>query len=505
MEKILEKDSVKCAVIVGAGIAGLKTASELYASGVKNCMLLEARPRVGGRLFTVKSEVFPERAYDLGGSWHHHTLENGLFLEELSLPKSERADFVFDIGSVIYMEHDGTLMNCEKVGLDALLNQLMQYIESELFGQEAEDVTFFEIFLRYIYEKHTSLSDRQIEILAMAAQNLEFWHGVDWKMLSGRWSEMDQNRRDAMVLNYDKIVGRIQRSFPEDWIKLNTEVRQIKRVGDEVHVTTNDGAVYRTEFCVVTIPRTVLALSLQEEKRMGRIEFIPPLNESISSKINKMHFGFLGKLILEFDKCTWENRCSNIFKAGIQKVHIDKEVRAARDFESFAKKIDSMTQDFKHYSDYPVAIVNMMAIAGIPSLIIFTKPPSTEYIENSCKAEIAKTFKPLIDIVIKAIGSPFDCIIDLESKITNNSDLKNPILKNVITTSWAKDPYSLGGYSACHAGDDPKGLVESINKGQDSRIRFAGEHTVFKSLGCSYGAWESGIREAQYILKQQRQ
>jgi polyamine oxidase len=63
---------VERVVVVGAGIAGLTVANALAHGGVE-CVVMEARDRIGGRLHTVDLAGWP---VDLGGSWIHTPLGN---------------------------------------------------------------------------------------------------------------------------------------------------------------------------------------------------------------------------------------------------------------------------------------------------------------------------------------------------------------------------------------------------------------------------------------------
>jgi len=58
---------VERVLVIGAGIAGLTVANALTHAGVQ-CVVLEARDRIGGRLHTVDLAGSP---VDLGGSWIH--------------------------------------------------------------------------------------------------------------------------------------------------------------------------------------------------------------------------------------------------------------------------------------------------------------------------------------------------------------------------------------------------------------------------------------------------
>jgi len=60
-------------IIIGAGAAGLAAAQDLSQHGMKDLLVIEARDRIGGRVWTVSPWG---AATDLGASWIHHTHNN---------------------------------------------------------------------------------------------------------------------------------------------------------------------------------------------------------------------------------------------------------------------------------------------------------------------------------------------------------------------------------------------------------------------------------------------
>ena len=75
---------VERVVVVGAGIAGLTVANAL-THGEVECVVLEARDRIGGRLHTVDLAGSP---VDLGGSWIHTPVGNPMraFADQVGVP-----------------------------------------------------------------------------------------------------------------------------------------------------------------------------------------------------------------------------------------------------------------------------------------------------------------------------------------------------------------------------------------------------------------------------------
>ena len=75
-------------LIIGGGLAGLTTAYELKKEGV-SARIIEARSRLGGRIYTVRSDGEPP--IEMGATWlgkkHHHLLD---LLDELGIDIDEQ-------------------------------------------------------------------------------------------------------------------------------------------------------------------------------------------------------------------------------------------------------------------------------------------------------------------------------------------------------------------------------------------------------------------------------
>src|SRR5262252_1844111 len=77
-------EPVERVVVIGAGIAGLTVANALRHGGV-DCVVVEARDRIGGRLHTVD---LAGSLVDMGGSWIHTPIGNPMraFAQQVGVP-----------------------------------------------------------------------------------------------------------------------------------------------------------------------------------------------------------------------------------------------------------------------------------------------------------------------------------------------------------------------------------------------------------------------------------
>jgi monoamine oxidase len=93
-------------VVVGAGLAGLQAARTLQSSGLK-CIVLEARDRIGGRTYSVRSESGLIKS-ELGAAWINDTNQSRMWAlaQELGL----RTIVQNTKGDVVVQDFDGTLV-----------------------------------------------------------------------------------------------------------------------------------------------------------------------------------------------------------------------------------------------------------------------------------------------------------------------------------------------------------------------------------------------------------
>lgn len=493
-------------IIIGAGIAGLKAASTLYANGIKNCLVIEARDRIGGRLLTVKG--YKGDKYDLGAGWHHDTLMNPLFLEEAeAMKKDSKKRFVFEDSQFIYIDDQrGRIDHDPDMSLEFVDAEIDKFTGLEFYQSlDVKDCSFYHIILKYLLQRRDFLTDDQIKFSAQIARYLELWHGASWDKLSAKDTYFDHQGRNALVTNFDSVVNRIGDTFPKDWIRLNTEVKAIERDGKNVLIKLSSGEEYICQYTIVTIPQSVLQLSLQlpdESNTKGRIDFKPPLNPQIQEAFKKIHFGGLGKVVFEFDKCTWSNESSRIFTLAHSQENFVEDVRKAETWEGLIDNLKTpSSQLFENCWDFPLLFINLAKSIGRPTLIMLMQSPLSNYIESigNDKQKVYEFFQPVLDKVMTTLQS--NKVINGLSANPTEAETNSPILKNLLVTNWNNDPYSRGAYSACFAGDDALEMIIAMSNGQDSRIRFAGEHTIMDGAGAVHGSWESGRREGEYILE----
>jgi monoamine oxidase len=284
-------------VIIGGGAAGVAAARRLADARI-DCLLVEARSRLGGRAWTINSE-FP---IDLGCGWLHSADRN---------PWREIAELQ---GRSIDKTPPPWMRRSAPIGFplseqDAFLQAHREFYERlDSLSEDKPDVaaaTFLEPHGRWnalINAVSSYVSGAELD--RVSARDFDRYgdSGVNWRVVEG----------------YGTVIAAHGRGLP---VMLGCAVRLIDRRGRRLRMETPNGAI-TANAAIVTVPTPVLA----EEK----IVFIPPLPEKTEAALG-LPLGLADKLFLSLSDAEEFNKESRLFG------HTDRSRTGVYHFRPFGR------------------------------------------------------------------------------------------------------------------------------------------------------------------------
>lgn len=255
-------------VIIGAGAAGLGAAAACRASK-KSYMILEARERIGGRVFTNRSLGLP---YDAGAFYLHWAERNPWTTIARDLKIDAVDDGTLPRGAWLRFE------NGERV---TSTNRLRYFGEiSRRFDADQAQVP-------------------DISFTDHVADNPDLLPGVRGmaRLSLGEEPEQISARDYARLWSGDDYVvpqgyGTLLERFGADLnLRLSTPVREIRWNGAGVEVVSNAGTI-KARAAIITAPVNVLA--------KGVITFTPSLPAITQEALHGLGMGALSKIGLRF-------------------------------------------------------------------------------------------------------------------------------------------------------------------------------------------------------------
>ncbi|XP_069679727.1 spermine oxidase [Periplaneta americana] len=223
-----------------------------------------------------------------------------------------------------------------------------------------------------------------------------------------------------------------------------------------VEVVCEDGSRYYADHVICTIPLGVL-------KEKASTIFSPPLPQYKLDSIDRLLFGTVDKILLEYDR--------PFLNPDVSEVMLLWESEAGSDdlSNNWYKKIYS----FSKLSE--------------TLLLGWISGREAEYMETLTHDEVADT---CTDILRKFLSDPFI-----------------PKPKLCICTSWRKQPYTRGAYTAMAVGAsqiDIEHIAQPLYATPQQKkpvLLFAGEHTHSSFYSTVHGAYLTGRSAAQMLLK----
>jgi monoamine oxidase len=286
-------------VIVGAGAAGIAAARRLGEAEV-GCLVVEARPRLGGRAWTVVDES--GFALDLGCGWLHSADRNpwvqvaeeqGALIDkspppwsrpspEIGFPHAEQDEFHHAMESFFARlsrasERDSDISTAMFLDPNSRWNGLINALGSYITGAEWDRVSAKDF-------------DRYQET------------GVNWRVVKG----------------YGALIAACGADVP---VMLDCAVREIDHRGKRLRIETAKGAMAADQV-IVTIPTALLAAE--------RLAFTPALPEKTQAA-QGLPLGFADKLFMALDDAEEFGKDVRLFG------HTDRAATGAYHFRPFGR------------------------------------------------------------------------------------------------------------------------------------------------------------------------
>jgi monoamine oxidase len=428
-------------VIIGAGAAGLAAGRALRDAGVP-FTILEARPRIGGRIMTMhpRGLVVP---VELGAEFTHGEADE---TAEIATSSGLR---VVDIAGRRFRAAGGRLRVLDDFW--ERLDRVMRRLDED----REPDRTFAEAVAR---NRSISADDR-----TLALQYVQGFHAAHPEIISERAlaeggsprGEVRERRIGRVLEGYDAVIGALADGLGNR-IRLRAVVNSVAWRPGSVKVRLANGDVVRGHAVIVTVPIGVLAAPDGER---GAIRFDPALPAK-ESAIASMTMGGVMRIALRFDEPFWT---SARFAAAAGEERLD-------------------TLSFLHgTTDVPFPVWWTTYPVRSPLLVGWCGGPASFALSGRSKADLERA-------ALRSLARLFP---------VTTARLRKHLVSS-FTHDWITDPFSRGAYSYARVGGDdaPARLARPVER----TVFFAGEAADPEGrTGTVHGAIATGQRVAELI------
>lgn len=437
----MNENNASDVLILGAGMAGLTAARALADRGL-HVTVLEARDRVGGRVFTRKTGEGVD--VELGAEFvHGRAPELWALIDECEAKTTERAGSMLREG-----EEDGGLVEDNPLEGDVF------FALEELEDYEDDDISFAEWL---------KTSDIPTDEHAAALNYVEGFNAADATRIGVKSLGAQQRAEDAieggLVFHIEggyrqlaeNLAARVRKLGSD--VRLNCEVRAIRWRAEGVLVETSAGTFSAAE-CVVTLPLGVL----HRVNTPGGIVFEPEPAALIEAR--RLAMGHAVRFSMVFQERWW-----------------------TRSGKLDRKKLEAMSFLFTFGRMPPVWWTRNPEPETMAVLTGWVGGTRAAGMQGKSAGELGRE-------ACAALAEVFG--VD-ENEVRAQ-------LQTTYTHDWSSDPYALGAYSYVPAGALEAPLAMTLPEGP---LFFAGEHTdVTGNWGTVHAAVRSGLRAAEQILKE---
>jgi monoamine oxidase len=441
-------------IIIGAGAAGLAAAATLGQAGI-SVVILEARDRIGGRIFT-QHDAACDAPVELGAEFIHGVPSE--ILDKLDKSRIE------EVEGQSWCAFGRQLVPCDSFSqVDSILDAM-------------DDSLPDESFLAFLERKFPNPShDAELEEAKRRAIGYISGFnaadpalvGVHWLVAEMRAEEKIQGHRAFRSVNgYADLLDAFRRQIVHFDITIQTSTvvesivwkpgaAQIKTCGE------SGSSTLATPQVLVTLPLSLLKISHELGSEHGAVEFIPSLPQEKIAALDKLEMGSVLRIVLRFRDRFWS---------------------AISATDDKTATLDDMGFLFSDDESFPTWWTTMPKKR--PFITGWAPFRSGERLSGLDKATVVGTALQTLSRLLK--------VQNLESK-----------MESAYFHNWQTDRFSRGAYSYAKVGAD--GAQARLAAPVENTLFFAGEATdTTGNNGTVHGAMASGYRAAREIIKARR-
>ena len=444
-------------IIVGAGIAGLVAATRISQAGLP-VVLLEARNRIGGRIFTQHDSS--GSAIEFGAEFIHGRPS------EIWQPLENAGAVITEIEGQSWCVSHGKISSCEFFSqVDSILDSM-------------DDSHPDESFLTFLERRFPNPSQEPglVEAKRRAIAYVSGFNAADPALIGVRWltSEMraeEKNQGDRAFRSengYADLLDAFLRQIERSNVRITTGA-VVERVewkpgtAKVVARVDNTEAAFTSAHILITLPISLL----QASQGIGTVEFVPVLPREKVASLEHIEMGKVIRMVLRFRHRFWDT--------------ISPTAESRR---SGNKTLIDMGFLFSEDECFPTWWTSM--------------PKKEPVITGWAPFRAAERLSGLSQSTItdKALGT-------LSTSLgVSMRDLEG-LLDASYVHDWQTDPFSRGAYSYGKVG--ALEAQRELGKPVESTLFFAGEATdTSGNNGTVHGAIASGYRAAEEIIRATR-
>ena len=444
-------------IVVGAGAAGLAAASKLAGIGL-SVTILEARDRIGGRMFTFRDPAC-QAPIALGAEFIH-----GL-APEIWQPLQSRKVTITEVTGDQWCFQKGGLSHCDLFSeVDAILKTM---------DANSPDESFLSFLGRRFPD--SEINPKQREAKKRAVSYVTGFNaadpnrvGVHWLVQGMKAEEKIEGDRAFRSLNgYEDFIDIFRQQLAQAGVVIQTEMIVVSVNWSHGRAEIEAHRNRAKEVCKFTAPRVLITLPLgilqASADDAAAVRFAPALPRKKMEALKKLEMGKVIRVTLRFKRRFWDEISP---PAGPSKNLSDMSFLLSED-------------DY-----FPTWWTTMPD--KLPIVTGWAPFDSAERLSG-------KSHSFVIDHALRTLGTLFHF----------KSDVKSVELASLLDAAyfhdWQSDPFSRGAYSYGAVGAD--GAQEALGSPIENTLFFAGEATdVTGHNGTVNGAMASGYRAAQDIL-----